>query len=255
MLENLSRNVRSLTHLELKKICDREGGSFPCSSNMDSIMDEFLKNNSMSLTTLELDDCRGLTSLTLGVALEELSVGGCPDLTSINVVEDSVGLKGLMLTGCPKYEAFPQSVSSTLARLRLGRISEEFDEFSLPTSSSSVISFPKLTLLTLYGGERVKSILPTGELDDLSSTFPALTRLEIIEFEGIKALPDSLAKLPYLESLFISECKNLESLPAFDQSNSLQSLVIYECSLLTERYKKSCGPEWFKIQHVPHIKW
>lgn len=108
---------------------------------------------------------------------------------------------------------------------------------------SSIISFPNLISLKLNGWEKVKSILPAGEDDHcLSITFPALSELYITDFEGVKALPDSLAKLPSLKELHIMKCENLMSLPTFEESNSLCNLTISGCPNLKERCRKGSGP-------------
>ncbi|KAK1364176.1 putative disease resistance protein RGA3 [Heracleum sosnowskyi] len=205
ILEKLSRNVSSLTYLSMLNISNGGGGG-SSSLNMDSIIGEFLKNNSSSLTTMKLYDCPGLTSLILGVALKQLVVSNCPDLTSINVTEESRGLKYLTVERCPSLLAlaFLQSVSSTLVQFSFAPRSEELDIFPWPFSFSSAISFPNLISLTLFGWEKVKSILPEGQIDDrLFSTFPALSHLCIINFQGVKALQDSIAKLPALKTFLI----------------------------------------------------
>ncbi|XP_017215172.1 putative disease resistance protein RGA3 [Daucus carota subsp. sativus] len=253
ILETMSGNVNSLTCLLLWNIRARGGSS--SSSNRLSALDELLRNNSMSLTTLHLNDYQGLTCLTLGDALEELEVVNCPDLTRIDVVEGSCKVNDLTIGSCPSLSdwAFVRSMRSTLVRLTLGPFSEELDEF--PWSfSSSVISFISLTSLTLYGWRNVKSILPAEKLDEsLSSTFPALTELHIINFDGVEDLPDLLATLPCLVTLYIRNCKNLRSLPTFNESHSLHYLDIHRCPILQEKCRKGRGPEWFKIQHIPEM--
>lgn len=255
ILETMGRNVNSLTYLLLWNIRDEGGGSSSSLSNRHSAFDELLRNNSRSLTTLNLHDCQGLTCLTLDDALETLEVVNCPDLTSINVAEGSSGVKDLTIGRCPSLSeyVFVQRMRSTLIRLTLGPFSEELDEF--PWSfSSSVISFINLTSLNLYGWRNVKSILPAEELDEsMSSTFPALTEMLIFDFDGVKALPDSLAKLPCLGILHIRNCKNLRSLPTFSESHSLRYLDIHRCPDLQERCRKGSGPEWYKIQHIPYV--
>ncbi|KAK1364475.1 hypothetical protein POM88_040036 [Heracleum sosnowskyi] len=260
ILGMISRKVSSLTDLHLKNISVRGCGFSSFFSNMDSAIDKLLKNNSMSLTILNLNDCRGLTRLTLGVAIQGLRVVNCRDLTSINVVEDSVNLKYLMIASCPSLSewSFVQSMRSTLVRLSLGHLSEDSNEFPWPfsSSSSSSISFPNLTRLALIGWEKVESIMPAGEVEDrFSSAFPCLTHLNIRDFEGLKALPDSIAKLPSLEGLHIWNCKTLRSLPTFEKSHSLRFLEMNGCPILKQRYMKGSGPEWFKIKHISDIIW
>ncbi|KAK1370491.1 NB-ARC domain-containing protein [Heracleum sosnowskyi] len=257
LLETLRRIVSASKYLKPKDISDGEGICSSSTSNVEDKIEQVLRNNSLSLTSLTVNNCKGLTCLTLGAPLEKLEVFNCPNLTSIKVLEDSgaalidlsIG-KSLALSEW----VFAQSVSSTLVRLTIGPSLEELDKFSWQFSSSpsSVISFPNLTWLSLYGWVKAKSIVPTRQIDDsLCSTFPALSYLYITDFGGLKALPDSLALLPSLTSLSIFNCENLESLPAFDESHSLQQLSVFRCPILAERCSKGSGPEWFKIQHIP----
>nr|XP_017217964.1 PREDICTED: putative disease resistance RPP13-like protein 1 [Daucus carota subsp. sativus] len=102
ILETMSRKIHSLTHLRLSDISNRGGASSSSYINMDSVINKLL-NNSPSLTTLNLYDCQGLTSITLGVATEYLKVVNCADLMSINVVEESSALNYLIF-GCPILE-------------------------------------------------------------------------------------------------------------------------------------------------------
>ncbi|KAK1364452.1 hypothetical protein POM88_040013 [Heracleum sosnowskyi] len=220
ILETMKKKISSLTSLRLRSISDGDGGS---SSNTYFVIDELLKNNFLSLKTLNLDNCPGLTFLTIGVFLEELEVSDCLNLTSINVVEGA--LRYLIIVRCPSLSelVFVPSTRSILVKLILGPFSEELNEFPWPS-------------LILYGWRKVRSILLDGEPDGcLSSTFPALTLLYINDFEGVKSLPDSLAKLPSLERLRIWNCSNLESLPVFNESHSLQYLKIFQCTILEER--------------------
>ncbi|WOH09358.1 hypothetical protein DCAR_0728815 [Daucus carota subsp. sativus] len=261
ILESVSRTVSSLRYLRLVRISDgKEESSSPPPPNLDSISNKLLTNNSLSLRSLDIHQCEALTCLTLGVALQQLEVCYCPQLATISVAKDSVGLKYLRIASCPSLSewVFVQSMSSTLVQLVLGPFLAELEEFPWPFSSAAaaVIPFPNLIELNLYGWRNVKSILPSGKIGDrLSSTFPALTELIIQDFKGVKALPESLAKLPCLRDLRIFSCGNLRSLPTFDESSSLQYLEISGCPVLQERCRKEGGSEWFKIQHIPHIEW
>ncbi|KAL1809356.1 hypothetical protein ACET3Z_026346 [Daucus carota] len=223
ILEMISRDVSSLTSLKLKNIKDGEGSSFSSScSNMESVINVLLKNNSQSLTKLHLDDCKGLKRLVLGVSLDSLWLD----------------------------RVFDQIQSSTVVDLSSGLFSDELVEFPLPFSSSSS-SIPNLIRLQLCGLENVRSIALVEQLQ--FTAFPALTELIISDFEGVRSLLLSIAKLPSLKILVIRNCKNLESLPMFDESHCLERLEISGCPILKERYCKGSGPEWFKIKHIPII--
>ncbi|KAK1364500.1 putative disease resistance protein RGA3 [Heracleum sosnowskyi] len=253
ILESLSTNVSSLTSLRLTNISDGGGGGDSSTSNLEFRINVLLKNNSLSLTELYLEDCEELKRLTLGVSVDRLYVYDCPHLISINSVEGlAICLKSIRIGGVPSSHldgVFAHIRSSTLEKLELGPFSDELDEFTWPFSF--VISFPNLTHLQLRGWEKARSIALFDQLE--LSTFPALTQLIIWDFEGVKALPDSIAKLPSLKKLFILECEILESLPTFEQSHGLESLDISHCPILEERCRKGSGPEWFKIQHIPDL--
>ena len=136
-----------------------------------------------------------------------------------------------------------------LSIYRSGPFSDELDYIPWPFSSSS-----NLMWLDLYGWEEVKSFA-LFEQHLFTTAYPAFTRLYLGFFEGVKALPDSIAKLPSLQDLSIGYCNNLESLPAFEESHTLQTLNITGCPVLRHRCSKGQGAEWFKIQYIPSIVW
>ncbi|KAK1393989.1 NB-ARC domain-containing protein [Heracleum sosnowskyi] len=238
MRVGVTTKVSSLTDLQ------NTNGGGSSYLNTDRIFEDLFINNCQSLKELELTKCRGLTRLTVGVAIEMLMVRNCPDLTSIDMVEQTCCLRYLVIRRCPSLSEFSQSVHPTIETLNVDEIPRGF--------SSSVISYPNLTELTLFGFGKVKSTL---EFDDhLVSTFLALTRLNIFLFKGLKAVPDTIAKLPSLKELYIWDCKDVESLPTFDESHSIRCLAIRGCPILEERCENESGPEWYKIQHISSVK-
>ncbi|XP_017217286.2 putative disease resistance protein RGA4 [Daucus carota subsp. sativus] len=105
ILETMSTKLSSLTNLRLTNISDGDGGCSSSKSNMDSVLEELLKNSSLTLTNLKLDHCQGLTCLTfsLFVALDTLKVVDCPNLTSINVIKELSALNHL-ISECPNLK-------------------------------------------------------------------------------------------------------------------------------------------------------
>uniref|UniRef100_A0A164TWA3 R13L1/DRL21-like LRR repeat region domain-containing protein n=2 Tax=Daucus carota subsp. sativus TaxID=79200 RepID=A0A164TWA3_DAUCS len=256
ILETISKNASSLTTLKLGggKSCRSTSSSY-YSSDMESIINVLLRSNSLSLSTLELIECKSVQRLTVGVSLERLWVYDCPNLMSIKLDDEgSAGLKSLSVRKCSSSllnTVSAQIQSSTLERLKLGPFLGNIDEFPWPFSSSSN-SFPNLDSLELFGWDKVKS---RPLFEQLQSTFPRLKELIINNFKQVKDLPDLISRLLFLEKLIILDCNNLDCLPKFEESHRLQLLKIIRCPSLRERCMKDSGPEWFKIKHIPIIKW
>ncbi|KAK1364498.1 putative disease resistance protein RGA3 [Heracleum sosnowskyi] len=191
-----------------------------------------------------------ISGLESSMILESLSTN-VSSLTSLELKNISDGGGGQMLAQMLAHSSHLDGVfahirSSTLEYLELGPFSDEFT-----WSFSSVISFPNLIKLTLFGWEKARSIALFDQLE--FSPFPALTELLIQDFKGVKALPNSIAKLPSLKILYIWNCEILESLPTFEESHGLELLLGDHCPILEERCRKGSGPEWFKIQHIPNV--
>ena len=96
------------------------------------------------------------------------------------------------------------------------------------------------------------------------SLFPKLKRLQfddLIRWEkwelGINSGEEednSLVVMPSLQSLEITSCGRLTTLPDFLRKTPLQHLQIKICRALKERCREGVGEEWPKISHVPNIQ-
>ncbi|MED6182564.1 hypothetical protein PIB30_029557 [Stylosanthes scabra] len=112
------------------------------------------------------------------------------------------------------------------------------------------------------GGKQHNSNLQLFEIS-CSSKLKALpkwleraTKLRYLKIEDtrVKSLPTRLP-IASLEELHIIKCKELSFLPNnIDQAHHLQYLEILRCPTLSARYKRSRGPDWPKIAHIPHCK-
>lgn len=97
-----------------------------------------------------------------------------------------------------------------------------------PSSSSSVIAFPKLKSLKIE------------ELEELEEWNYRITWKENISI------------MPRLSSLCIDCCPKLKLLPdCIHQTTTLQELSIRGCPILEERYR---GEDWHKISHIPNVE-
>ncbi|KAL5720427.1 hypothetical protein ACHQM5_013096 [Ranunculus cassubicifolius] len=110
-----------------------------------------------------------------------------------------------------------------------------------------VTGFQSLETLEFCDMPKLESWVGVGE-GDMSS----LRELIMVECLQLIILP-SLHYLQSLEKVELQKCPRLPSLPREGLSSSVESLIIMECSLLTERCKKD-GVDWTKIEHIPYIE-
>nr|TKS11581.1 hypothetical protein D5086_0000072050 [Populus alba] len=142
-----------------------------------------------------------------------------------------------------------------LEYLSIGGLSEELEAFpeGVLNSIQHLNSNGSLKRLEIHGWDKLKSV--PHQLQHLT----ALEELYILYFEGEgfeEALPEWLANLSSLRSLWIHNCKNLKFLPsstAIQRLSKLNKLHIWACPLVSRNCRKENGSEWPKISHIPSI--
>ncbi|KAM6554723.1 hypothetical protein CsatB_015485 [Cannabis sativa] len=91
--------------------------------------------------------------------------------------------------------------------------------------------------------------------------FPKLKQLQIKNADSLKEwvgvvgwkMNGPLKIMPSLETLQLTGCLVLESLPDFLESTPLKNLEIRRCDILENTCKRETGDDWPKICHVPNI--
>ncbi|KAH9717492.1 hypothetical protein KPL71_021835 [Citrus sinensis] len=160
-----------------------------------------------------------------------------------NWIESFNKLKKLLFIDCKKCESMPplgQLPSLEVLTIwymdSVERVGDEFlgiensclHGISSSSSSSLATAFPKLKHLTIKGSKK---------------------------WDEWYFAKEDITIMPQLNSLDISLCNNLKSLPdQILQSKTLENLTIEKCPILEVRFKKDTGEEWPKISHIPSIR-
>ncbi|CDP21706.1 unnamed protein product [Coffea canephora] len=230
--------------------------------------------NFASLKQLEIYACDGLTNLPGDMlhscaSLQKLEVSWCDNLITFPLdLQQTPSLLELVLYCCPKLKTSmtPKGFGflTSLRELKIGPFSDdgddhenssiynEFDWSGLISSSSSSSSCA-LRRLELIGLPHVASL--PHQIQYLTT----LTSLSLLDFGGLKALPDWFGNFAALEYLYLWGFKELRHLPSEDAMRSLtklKRLEVYGSPLLKERCTpESSGPDsqWSKVSHIQHL--
>ncbi|XP_068329245.1 disease resistance protein RGA2-like [Pyrus communis] len=179
--------------------------------------------------------------------LKQLKVWGYGGVRFASWFSSLINIVNLELRFCkrcqrlPPLDHLPSLKSLTMVGLeKLKYISENESSNSMSDEMMRISFFPSLETLKLYNCPVLKGWWRAHTHNSVSSSSST---------ENL-----SLPSFPRLSTLEIRNCLNLTSLPEGIRGlPCLNTLDIWQCPMLSERYKKKTGEDWPKIAHVPHI--
>ncbi|XP_030510881.2 putative disease resistance RPP13-like protein 1 [Cannabis sativa] len=215
------------------------------------------------LKKFSLNSCR---KLSVGLppcylpSLEEITIRKCHDMVQVfpsypHIDVAYPSLDTLQLSSCSRLKSFsnmglPSSLKSLDFRDCSALFAKRFD-WNLQ-DASSLVNF------TLYGSPFGGNYYDEVDIDSFpeEGLLPSTLRyLNISCFENLKALNnEGFQHLTSFQGLTLQECSQLQCLPNEGLPQTLTSLEIYKCPLLTPRCQRRTGEDWSKIQHVSLIR-
>ena len=193
----------------------------------------------------EWKDAEKLTTGEGGVfpCLEELTIRSCHNLNSIPDLRGLHSLTQLVIMGCPKLTLLLEGFLDRFTQMKTLKI------FGL----LSPFRFECRCLNVSLSSLQLNMSADLNPLSDKIQRFTVLKELHVESFDVMEALPEWLGKLSSLQSLSLSNCKNLMDLSTVEAMRSLTKLDIVRCPKLKERYAKGSGAESSKIAHIQDI--
>ncbi|KAF7153586.1 hypothetical protein RHSIM_Rhsim01G0058700 [Rhododendron simsii] len=190
------------------------------------------------LTTLWGDEVRLQNRLP---ALRRLTIQGCPQLISLFAGDDLKSLQELSISQCPRLISF-LVLPSTLKKLRI-------------IGCYELVSLPDLTLLNNLEKLYLLSCPSLPYLSSGSGLPPTLKKLKVnscAELKSLIAEEGIKINCPSLESVTISYCDHLKTLPDVMQNNNglknLSRLGIWNCKNL-----ESLPEGWFPTTNFTYF--
>ncbi|XP_016649651.1 PREDICTED: putative disease resistance RPP13-like protein 1 [Prunus mume] len=266
--------LTSLNYLGIRNSCDSMRsfplGIFPKLTTLEIVFLDNLESLSLieegavlsHLNSLQVYNCPNLVCFPQGGLptpnLTELCFYGCEKLKSLpERIHTLTALETLQITNLPNLESIAED----------GGLPPNLRDFSiencerLRAASSSVGDYCNWGLQALVsleqftiGGRGSDEILETLLKQQLlPTTLRSLCIRDISTLES--SYGKGLARLTFLQELYINDCPSLQFLPEEGLPPSLSNLSIHNCSALEKRYQNKTGQDhWASISHIPCIK-
>ncbi|KAJ4970865.1 hypothetical protein NE237_003964 [Protea cynaroides] len=243
-LESLPKEFHTLTSLQEFKI-----------KRLPALVSFQVTRLPIVLQKLEISDCKNLESLPKELhtltSLQELKIESLPALVSFQVTRLPIVLQKLEISDCKNLESLPKELHTLMSL-------QEFVIQSCPALVSLWVTGSPTTLQKLvFRNYKYLGLLGMGlqKLTKMKNeelifcglrSLTALQDLDIGELPSLISIPKGM--LPTnLQHFTISNCPILESLhDGLSHLTSLESLYIYNCPMIRQRYHEE-GEEWSKI--------
>ncbi|XP_028551806.1 putative disease resistance protein RGA4 [Dendrobium catenatum] len=188
-------------------------------------------SNPIPLKTLEVFDCRNITSLPLADEIARLAA-----------------LRSLTITKCPNLISLGEMQTTNNCHLMLSDLEISDPSVLLMEPLRSIASLKELIIAV--NGEVVS--FPNEAEQWFLNVRSSLSELYFVNLKSLESLPSSLESLSSLQLLQIVNVPMLRELP--NLPTSLKSLACGMCHPdLKERYREDGGSDRHKIAHIPNI--
>ncbi|KAM3398891.1 hypothetical protein P3S68_002407 [Capsicum galapagoense] len=232
--------------------------------------------------TLRVWKCQNLTRFFIPNGTETLHIWGCENLEILLSVACGTHMTSLGIFDCKKLKRLPEGMQELLPSLKILRLQhcpeiESFPDGGLPLNfqvleiddCEKLVNSRKewrlqtplsprslleeglpssVSELYLYDHDELHA-LPTEGLRHLTS----LQSLHISNCNQLQSLPES-ALPSSLSELNIWNCRNIQSLPVKGMTSSLSELSISCCPLLKPLLEFDKGEYWPEIAHISTIE-
>ena len=188
----------------------------------------------------EMDLCDSIQGMTLLRRLLIMVTNEEETLRMDALSSPPCNLQSLVLVG--KLERVPQWFSSlqnlTFLYLHWSRLEEDV----LP----QIAALPNLVRLSLNNAY-------SGKQMGIHTGFPKLTSLTIRNFPELNEIIIRKSVMPKVQSLYIADCMELETVPkGIEYLKNLQELILESVSMQLKNRIKG-GVDFAKVQHIPKI--